>query len=108
MLVYSSATVDEQSEQNEQICDFALVHTAYRLTNHTLPIRCLCGDGLHDLMAQALTEAVEHAKDEGGGHQADQDHSQCELLNHEQIDAQGQRAEVEQAEEAHDKTWHGA
>lgn len=75
MLVYSSATVDEQSVQNEQMCDFGLVHTAYRMTNHAQPWRCLCGDGLHDLMAQALTKAVEHTEDKGGGHQADQDHS---------------------------------
>lgn len=48
----------------------------------------LCGDGLHDLVAQTLAEAVEHAKDQGGGHQADQDHSHRELLDHQQVDPQ--------------------
>lgn len=63
----------------------------------------LCGDGLHDLVAQTLAEAIEYAKDQGGGHQADQDHSHCELLDHQQVDPQWQRAEVDQAEETHQK-----
>lgn len=51
----------------------------------------LCGYGLHDLMAQALTEAVEDTQNQGGGDQADQNNSQGELLDHQKIDAQRQR-----------------
>lgn len=65
--------------------------------------RVLCGNGLHDLVAQTLAEAVEHTKDQGGGHQADQDHSHRELLDHQQVDPQWQRAKVDQAEETHQK-----
>lgn len=59
-------------------------------------------------MAQALAEAVEDEEKQGGGHQADQDDPQSELLDHEQIDAQRQRAEVHQAEEAHEEAGHCA
>lgn len=55
---------------------------------------CACGERLHQLMTQTLTEAVEDEQQQRGRNQADQDHTQPQLTNHQQVNPQRQRAEV--------------
>lgn len=56
-----------------------------------------------DLPAQTLAEAVDNAEEEGGGHKADQDDAQAVVLDEQEVDAEGQGAEVEKAEDTQDE-----
>ena len=49
---------------------------------------------LQQLVTEALAEAVEDAEQQGEGNQADQDHPQPQLTNHQQVDPEGEGAEV--------------
>lgn len=67
----------------------------------------LCGNRLHYFVTQALAEAVEDAENQSGGHQADEGDTQGELLNHQQIDAQGEGAEVDETEDTYQEAREG-
>ena len=47
---------------------------------------------LQQLVTETLAEAVEDAEQQGEGNQADQDHTQPQLTNHQQVDPQGEGA----------------
>ena len=49
---------------------------------------------LQQLVTETLAEAIEDAEQQGEGNQADQDHPQPQLTNHQQVDPQGEGAEV--------------
>ena len=61
-------------------------------------VRLGCGvvmaQRLQQLVTETLAEAVEDAEQQGEGYQADQDHPQPQLTNHQQVDPQGEGAEV--------------
>lgn len=60
-----------------------------------------------DLQAQALAEAVDNAEKESGGHKTDQDDAQAVVLDEQEVDAEGQGAEVEEAEDAQNEARDG-
>lgn len=70
----------------------------------------LCRSGMgepKDLQAQALAEAVDNAEKESGGHKTDQDDAQAVVLDEQEVDAEGQGAEVEEAEDAQNEARDG-
>lgn len=59
-----------------------VVITAARVLSSSWQCVCVCGERLHQLVAQTLTEAVEDKQQQRGGNQTDQDHAQPQLTNH--------------------------